>query len=144
MDLTTKYRNQLDQLMSRVNTSGSHSTGDDLILCAYERCGLELRPKDIKLFNFYMIVRDQDLAFCSGTLHPDEWASQSSPCTDIIVKSETNYGKRKKVKDAHLESLKKSTKEEHLELIRAFIKPEGSAEKAAGDILLSFLASAVF
>ena len=138
MDLTTKYRNMLDQLMSRVNASGSHSTGQDLILCAYERCGLELRPKDVKLFNFYMIVRGQDLAFCSGTLHPDECASQSSPCTDlttVTVKSETNYAKRKKVKDAHLESLRNSTKVEHLELIRAFTKPESSAESFSDDTL---------
>ena len=69
MDLTTKYRYMLDQFMSTVNASGSHSRGQDLILCAYERCGLELRPKDVKLFNFYMIVRSQDLAFC-GAMHP--------------------------------------------------------------------------
>ena len=137
MDLTTKYRNLLDQLMFKVNASGSHSTGPDLILCAYERCGADLRPKDIKLFNFYMIVRDQDLAFCSGTLNPDECASQSSPCNDLTatVKSETNYAKRKKVKDAHLESLKNSTKVEHLELIKAFIKPESSTEGVPDDTL---------
>ena len=68
MDLTTKYRYMLDQLMSTVNASGSHSRGQDLILCAYERCGLELRPKDVKLFNFYMILRGQDLTFCGAML----------------------------------------------------------------------------
>ena len=45
MDLTTKYRNMLEGLMSRVMVSGSHSSGDDLIRCAYDRCGLEIDLK---------------------------------------------------------------------------------------------------
>ena len=122
MDLTTKYRNMLEGLMSRVMVSGSHSSGDDLIRCAYDRCGLELRPKDLKLFIFYLTVRGHDLAFCCGILHADESASETTSTSDLSVevKKETNYAKRQKVKNDQNERRRNSNKQDHAELIKAF------------------------
>ena len=100
--------------MSRVMVSGSHSSGDDLIRCAYDRCGLELRPKDLKLFIFYLRVRGHDLAFCCGILHADESASETTSTSDLSVevKKETNYAKRQKVKNARNERRRNSNKED--------------------------------
>ena len=108
--------------MSRVMVSGSHSSGDDLIRCAYDRCGLELRPKDLKLFIFYLTVRGHDLAFCCGILHADESASETTSTSDLSVevKKETNYAKKLKVKNAQNERRRNSNKEDHAELIKAF------------------------
>ena len=51
-------RSLYNALVIRVNTSGSHSVGPDLILFAYERSGVEKRPKDISLFFYYLTVSD--------------------------------------------------------------------------------------
>ena len=64
-------------LMNRVNVSGSHSSGDDLIKCAYNMCGALNRGKDINIFFFYMMVRDHDLAFLRAVLDEDECASET-------------------------------------------------------------------
>ena len=59
-------------------SSGSHSVGPDLILCAYERCGVENRPKDISLLFYCLTVRDKDLAFLTSVLFPEESATEFS------------------------------------------------------------------
>lgn len=122
--LHTKFRSLFNGLMSRVNASGSHSVGEDLILCAYERCGLENRPKDMALLFYYMTVRDRDLAFLTSTLFPEESASEfSENYGDEEIKSETKYGKKQRLMKVTAEMHQSAAEVKQVSLIKACLNP---------------------
>ena len=68
-----------------------------MILFAYERSGVEKRPKDISLFFYYLTVRDKDLAFLTSVLYPQESATEFSDTLSVdTMKSETKYEKKQR------------------------------------------------
>lgn len=99
-DLHTAMRSQYNLLLSRITASGSHSANEDLILHAYDRCGVENRGKDVGLLYYYMCFKEKDLEFLTATLFADESVSEatciesvSAPVYDLRQKTEINPGK---------------------------------------------------
>ena len=126
--LHTKMRSMYNSLMIRVNASGSHSVGPDLILCAYERCGVENRPKDISLFFYYLTVRDKDLAFLTSVLFPEESATEFSDTLSVdTTKSETKYGKKQRVLKETAETKQSASEAKQISMMKALLVSEGDS-----------------
>jgi hypothetical protein len=116
-------RSQYNILVTRLTASGSHSADDDLILHAYNRCGVEGRPKDVGLFYYYMMVKDADLEFLTAVLFEDEVASQVGANEPVSGPSETSYAKRQRIIKVAAEKRETAFTERNMSAIKSFMSP---------------------
>lgn len=122
-DLHTSMRSQYNLLLSRITASGSHSANEDLILHAYNRCGVENRGKDTGLFFYYMCVKEKDLEFLAATLFADESASEAT-CTGLVTAPvETIYAKRQRSIRENTEKREAAFTEKNMTVMRSFMSP---------------------
>lgn len=128
-------RSQYNILVTRLTASGSHSADTDLILHAYNRCGVEGRGKDVGLFFYYLTVKEVDLEFLTAVLFDDESASQAAKTLSSTDPTETNYGKRQRTIKEAAEKQQTALTERNLSAIRSFMSP--APEDKEGKTLLN-------
>lgn len=129
-DLNTAMRSQYNILITRLSASGSHSANDDLILHAYNRCGVEGRGKDVGLFYYYLTVKEMDLEFLTAVLFEDESASQAVTNTPSSGPSETSYAKRQRTIKEAAERQQTALTERNMSAIRSFMSPSSGDNDA--------------
>jgi hypothetical protein len=127
--LFVEMMNQYNILLAKLDKSG-HNKLDDAR--AYERTGVEGRPKDIALFYFYLVVRGHDIAFMSSVLEPFEINGDSDPDQnspdDGDDQPQTKYGKRKAKKAAEDAERRKREREDTIQAIGSAVLGTEEAE----------------
>lgn len=121
--LHTKVRSEYNILLSKISKSGDHAAGGDLILAAYQRTGVENRPKDTSLFYYYMTLKDADLNFMVASLFSDESASEVSDLEVKDVSVETNYAKKQRKYLENVEKQNVASEARQMALIKAVMTP---------------------
>jgi hypothetical protein len=130
--LFVEMMNQYNILLSKLDKSGFNKKDDAR---AYERTGVEGRPKDIALFYFYLVVRDHDVAFMSSVLEPFE-CNGDSDCEDNGCSGDdgegpkTKYGKRKAKKEQQDADRRKKEREDTIQAIGAAVGVDGTESEA--------------
>jgi hypothetical protein len=136
--LHTKMRSGYNGLLSRIAVSGEHACGGDLLLAAYERTGVENKAKDVALFFYYLVVKDQDLNFLQASLFPDESASEDKD-VDISENTESNYAKKQRIHFEKAEKAHIAAEARQLAIIKAVMTPNNVKDSENGNMSQSVI-----
>ena len=99
-----------------------------MILCAYERSGVENWQKDISLFFYYLTVRDKDLAFLTSVLFPEESTTEFSDTLSVdTMKSETKYGKKQRELKEGAETKQSASEAKQIAMMKTLLLSEGGS-----------------